>query len=120
LRQRTAQSTSRVTRFGSPKAGALSVGARLLRTGRGCYSSPVTRSTDLDELVPAPGASRAGFDPVVGAGVSLLGLVLMGAGGVRAHGYVFHAGMVVAVSGAALCVLLLALSALRQRAATGE
>jgi hypothetical protein len=62
----------------------------------------------------------AGLDPTVGAGVSLLGLFLMGAGGARAQHYIFHTGAVVAVGGAALCVLLVALSALNHRVATGR
>ena len=65
------------------------------------------------------GAHRAsageGPDPAIGAGVTLLGIVLMGIAGARDAHYVFDAGVVTAVLGAATFVLFVALSAMKQK-----
>jgi hypothetical protein len=59
----------------------------------------------------------AGPDPVVGAGITLLGIFLMGTGGARDAHYVFDFGVLVAVLGAMIFVLFVALSALKLRRA---
>ena len=56
-----------------------------------------------------------GPDPAIGAGITLLGIFLMGTGGARDAHYVFDAGVVTAVLGAATFVLFVALSAMKQR-----
>ena len=58
-----------------------------------------------------------GPDPAIGAGITLLGIFLMGTGGARDAHYVFDAGVVTAVLGAATFVLFVALSAMKQRRA---
>jgi hypothetical protein len=62
------------------------------------------------------GDVRHGPDPVAGAGVTLLGIFLMGAGGATDAHYVFDAGVLLAVLGAATFVLCVALSAMKLRA----
>ena len=57
-----------------------------------------------------------GPDPVIGAGVTLLGIFLMGVGGGGDMHYLFNAGVLTAVAGAVLFVLFVTLTALRQRA----
>jgi len=52
---------------------------------------------------------------VVGAGITLLGIFLMGAGGARDAHYVFDFGVLLAVVGAVTFVLFVALSAMKQR-----
>ena len=75
-----------------------------------------------------PGASQSGpsrpeerddrsYDPVVGAGITLLGIFLMGTGGARDSHLVFDLGVLTAIVGAALFVLFVTLSAMKQRAA---
>jgi hypothetical protein len=56
-----------------------------------------------------------GPDPVIGAGLTLLGIFVMGLGGSRDWHYVFNAGTFVAIIGAAVFVLFVALSAMKQR-----
>lgn len=56
-----------------------------------------------------------GPDPVIGAGMTLLGIFLMGTGGARDAHYVFDVGVLVAVLGAGTFVVSVALSAMRQR-----
>jgi hypothetical protein len=65
---------------------------------------------------PSAGEEQ-GPDPVIGAGMTLLGIFLMGTGGARDAHYVFNVGVLVAVLGAATFVLFVALSAMRQRKA---
>lgn len=56
-------------------------------------------------------------DPVIGAAMTLLGIFIMGvAGAANAH-YAFNVGTLVACVGAAVFVLFVALSALKQRKA---
>lgn len=69
----------------------------------------------MDEQGDGPGTSAEGPDPAIGAGVTLLGIFLMGAGGARDMHYVFDVGVVTAVLGAATFVLFVALSAMKQR-----
>ncbi len=64
------------------------------------------------EITPAP---NEGPDPVIGAGVALLGIFVMGLAGSRDWHYVFNAGTFVAIAGAAIFVLFVALSAMKQR-----
>ena len=52
---------------------------------------------------------------MVGAGITLLGIFLMGAGGARDAHYVFDFGVLLAVVGAVTFVLFVALSAMKQR-----
>ncbi len=59
----------------------------------------------------------AGPDPVIGAGITLLGIFLMGTGGARDAHYVFDVGVLTAVLGAVIFVLFVALSAMKQRRA---
>jgi len=66
-----------------------------------------------------PERSAEGPDPVIGAGLTLLGIFLMGTGGARDAHYVFDAGVVTGVLGAAIFVLCVALSAMKQRRAGG-
>lgn len=61
-----------------------------------------------------------GPDPVIGAGITLFGILLMGAGGARDAHYLFDVGVATAVLGAATFVLCVALSALKQRRARQE
>lgn len=64
----------------------------------------------------APGvADKSGPDPVIGAGVALLGILLMGLGGARDAHYVFDVGVLTAVLGAGTFVLFVALSAMKQK-----
>jgi len=72
--------------------------------------------TDLTHA-NAPGK---GPDPVIGAGLTLLGIFIMGvAGAAQAH-YAFNVGTLVACVGAVVFVLFVALSALKQRKATAN
>jgi energy-converting hydrogenase Eha subunit A len=69
-----------------------------------------------------PGRSsdaKSGPDPVIGAGITLLGIFVMGMGGARDLHYVFDVGMVTAVLGAGIYVLFVALSAMKQRKNSG-
>lgn len=61
-----------------------------------------------------------GPDPVIGAGITLLGMFLMGVGGAQGAHYLFNFGVLVAVLGAILFVLFVALTALKQRRALGQ
>ena len=63
------------------------------------------------------GDTPAPPDPAIGAGITLLGIFLMGTGGARDAHYVFDFGVVTAVLGAATFVLFVALSAMKQRRA---
>ena len=72
--------------------------------------------------VPTTDATAAGKgpDPVIGAGLTLLGIFIMGvAGAAQAH-YAFNLGTLVACVGAVVFVLFVALSALKQRKATAN
>jgi hypothetical protein len=60
-------------------------------------------------------AEESGPDPVFGAGVTLLGIFVMGTAGARDMHYVFDVGVVTAVLGAVAFVVCVALSALKQR-----
>lgn len=68
----------------------------------------------------AGSGEKEGPDPVIGAGIALLGIFMMGTGGARDAHYVFDAGVVTAVLGAAIFVLFVALSAMKQRRARQE
>jgi hypothetical protein len=63
------------------------------------------------------GRAAQGPDPVIGAGITLLGIFLMGTGGARDAHYVFDVGVLTGVLGAATFVLCVALSAMKQREA---
>jgi hypothetical protein len=64
-----------------------------------------------------PGRSAEGPDPAIGAGITLLGIFLMGTGGAGDAHYVFDVGVLTGVLGAATFVLFVALSVMRQRSA---
>jgi len=67
------------------------------------------------EPLPNPkGAAAEGPDPAIGAGITLLGIFLMGTGGARDAHYVFDVGVLTGVVGAGLFVLFVALSAMRR------
>lgn len=78
-----------------------------------------------DEAGGAEGArlSRAssdmdvGPDPVIGAGIALLGIFLMGVSGAQGAHYLFNFAVLVAVLGAVLFVLFVTVTALKQRRA---
>jgi hypothetical protein len=61
-----------------------------------------------------------GPDPVIGAGIALLGIFLMGVGGAQNAHYLFNFGVLTAVLGAILFVLFVAVTALEQRRALGH
>jgi hypothetical protein len=58
---------------------------------------------------------KEGPDPAIGAGITLLGIFLMGTGGARDAHYVFDLGVLTGVVGAGVFVLFVALSAMRNR-----
>lgn len=64
---------------------------------------------------PVTQVPAEGPDPAIGAGITLLGIFLMGTGGARDAHYVFDAGVVTGVLGAGIFVLFVALSAMKQR-----
>jgi hypothetical protein len=64
-----------------------------------------------------PAHAAEGPDPAIGAGITLLGIFLMGTGGARDTHYVFDVGVLTAVLGAAAFVLFVALSVMKQRRA---
>lgn len=66
-----------------------------------------------DGSAAAP-TDKSGPDPVIGAGVALLGILLMGLGGARDAHYVFDVGVLTALLGAGTFVLFVALSAMKQ------
>jgi hypothetical protein len=76
-------------------------------------SDPSETAADPEQPERAP----AGPDPVIGAGIALLGIFLMGTGGASDAHYVFNAGVLTAIIGAILFVLFVALSALKLRRA---
>ena len=59
-------------------------------------------------------------DPAIPAGIALLGIFVMGVGGASDAHYAFNAGVGLATLGAAVFVLFVALTALRQRRARLE
>jgi hypothetical protein len=75
------------------------------------------RPSDAAADVTEPAHDPAGPDPVIGAGIALLGIFLMGTGGSADAHYVFDVGVLTATVGAVVFVLFVALSALKQRRA---
>jgi hypothetical protein len=63
----------------------------------------------------SPPNKDVGPDPVIGAGVTLLGIFLMGVGGAWDAHYLFDFGVLIAVTGAVLFVLFVTVTALKQR-----
>ena len=61
--------------------------------------------------------TKEGPDPVIGAGITLLGIFLMGTGGAGDAHYVFDAGVALGLLGAGIFVLSVALSVMKQDAA---
>lgn len=70
-------------------------------------------------LAHATSENDVGPDPVIGAGIALLGIFLMGVGGAQGAHYLFNFAVLVAVLGAVLFVLFVAVTALKQRRALG-
>lgn len=68
----------------------------------------------------APPQEDVGPDPVIGAGVTLLGIFLMGVGGAWDAHYLFDFGVLTAVLGAILFVLFVTVTALKQRRGRDE
>jgi hypothetical protein len=82
-------------------------------SGQGVSGQPLGSEDDgPSSFVEGP---AEGPDPAIGAGITLLGIFLMGTGGARDAHYVFDAGVVTGVLGAATFVLFVALSAMKQR-----
>jgi len=69
----------------------------------------------LEPSAQAP--ADAGPDPVVGAGIALLGILVMGISGAADAHYAFDVGVLTAVVGAGTFVVSVALSAMKQRKA---
>ncbi len=84
---------------------------------RGLGGQPLSGQAEHND---GPGHSAEGPDPAIGAGITLLGIFLMGTGGARDAHYVFDAGVVTGVLGAATFVLFVALSAMKQRRGPGD
>lgn len=76
--------------------------------------------TDEGAIEEAPLPNGQGPDPVVGAGVTLTGIFIMALGGARDLHYVFDVGVLVAVLGAGIFVLFVALSAMKMRQSAKE
>jgi hypothetical protein len=83
------------------------------------------------QAAPSSGPSRdpetnvevgadVGPDPVVGAGITLFGIVMMGVSGAADAHYAFDLGVLTAVAGAGTFVVCVALSAFKQRQAKAE
>lgn len=68
----------------------------------------------------APVGADVGPDPVVGAGITLFGILMMGISGAADAHYAFDLGVLTAVAGAGTFVVCVALSAFRQRQADAE
>ena len=81
---------------------------------------PSVSGQPLGQQNEGPRNSAEGPDPAIGAGITLLGIFLMGTGGARDAHYVFDAGVVTGVLGAATFVLFVALSAMKQRRGHGD
>jgi hypothetical protein len=75
----------------------------------------LARSSEEGRTIELP--SGKGPDPVVGAGMALLGIFTMGVGGARDLHWLFDIGVLCAVVGAGVFVLFVALSALQSRRA---
>jgi hypothetical protein len=74
----------------------------------------VTHSIPEPQLNAEPGAD-VGPDPVVGAGITLFGILMMGIFGAADAHYAFDFAVLIAVAGAGMFVVSVALSALKQR-----
>lgn len=77
-------------------------------------SHPDGETLEKERPAAAPDPNL-GPDPVIGAGLALFGIFLMGTSGASAAHYVFDVGVGIAVIGAVIFVLFVALSALKQR-----
>ncbi len=81
--------------------------------------SDAPKLTGSDPTTDASAAGK-GPDPVIGAGLTLLGIFLMGVAGAAGVHYAFNIGTLVACIGAVVFVLFVALSALKQTKATAN
>jgi len=61
-----------------------------------------------------------GPDPVVGAGLVVVGILIMGIGGAATAHYLFNFGSGIAILGAVLFVAFVTLSTYRQRASESQ
>ena len=77
-------------------------------------------AADGGRLASASSDQDIGPDPVIGAGIALLGIFLMGVGGAQGAHYLFNFGVLIAVLGAILFVLLVTVTALKQRRALSQ
>jgi hypothetical protein len=79
----------------------------------------VTHSIPEPQLNTEPGLAEPGADvgpdPVVGAGITLFGILMMGIFGAADAHYAFDFAVLIAVAGAGMFVVSVALSALKQR-----
>ncbi len=78
-------------------------------------SESAPNSNDLPEPAEGMEPSSEGPDPVIGAGLVFLGIFGMGIAGALGAHYAFDFGVFIAVTGAALFVVFVTLSALKQR-----
>jgi len=71
----------------------------------------------LDKVAPglAVRYMKEGPDPVVGAGLVIVGILIMGIGGAATAHYLFNLGSVIAILGAVYFVAAVALSTYRDR-----
>ncbi|MFO0550843.1 MAG: hypothetical protein U0271_20810 [Polyangiaceae bacterium] len=60
------------------------------------------------------GKTTGGLDPVIGLGLIILGVLVMGIAGASTQHYLFNAGTAIALLGAMIFVVAVALSALRE------
>ncbi len=90
--------------------------------GGPAYGQGEARESDLARAADGRGEPRPaeGPDPVIGAGITLLGIFLMGTGGAADAHWVFDFGVLTAMLGAGIFVLFVALSVMRQRRALKE
>jgi len=75
----------------------------------------------VEPLTSVPVAEKGpGPDPVVGVGLVILGVLIMGIAGAATLHYVFNIGTAIAIVGAIVFLVSVALSSLRQKKLTGK
>jgi hypothetical protein len=83
-------------------------------------NTPEQASTSSEPRSAPPSGGALGPDPVIGAGITLLGIFVMGTGGAANAHYVFDVGVGLSVIGAITFVLCVALSAMKQDRASRQ